>query len=883
MSQWQALGFDLHSQAITPLFVDPTTLNYHLQSTSPAISKAVASFGGVSTLATDLDGSVRPLTGPSPLATHYDIGSYEYTGATTTGVGSGSTGSTGGTGSVGTATHFSVTAPASTTAGSAFSITITALDSSNNIATNYTGSVHFSSTDALAGLPANYAFTTTDAGAHTFNTIILKTAGTQTVTATDLSASTITGKASVSVSPAAVSQFRVSGFPSPTTAGVANNFTVTALDPFGNRATGYRGTITISSTSTQATLPANYTFTATDLGLHTFSATLRTAGSQSISAKDTVTTSIVGSQLGITVNAAAINHLAVSLFPSTTAGIAQSFRVTAQDAYGNTVTSYNHTVTFSSTDSQATLPANYTFTSTDAGVHNFSGTLKTAGSQSLTAKDTTSSTVTAGTQSGITIKPAATSNLLVTGFPLSITAGSAGVFNVTAKDAYGNTTPAYSGTVKFTSSDTLAVLSANYTFTSTDAGTHAFSATLKTVGTQSISATDTVNAAITGTESGISVVAGQATTSSSSGTGTAGGALFDLVGFAMTPQEVNGNLIMTNGQWWIAKSNGSNGFSNTAWATWNPLVQWVDVQTGDFNGDGKKDIIGRDLQTGNWWVGISTGSSFVTSLWATWNPAVNWVDVKVGDFNGDGKDDIAGRYSTVGQWYVGLSTGSSFVTSLWATWNPAVNWVDVKVGDFNGDGKADVTGRWLQGGQWWTAVSTGSSFVCSLWDTWSPNVTWADVNVGDFTGDGKADIVGRYLQSGQWYVARSTGSSFTNSPWASWNPYVTWVNIMVGDFNGDGKDDIVGRVSQNGQWWVGLSTGSSFTNSLFTTWSTAVTWASVMVGDYNGDRKADIVGRVSQNGQWWVGLSTGSQFMTSLWTTWSTATTWSSVKTGTFS
>jgi parallel beta-helix repeat protein len=503
MSQWQALGFDLHSQAIAPLFVDPTTLNYHLQSTSPAIGKAVASFGGVSTLAADLDGNARPFLGPSPLGTHYDIGAYEYTGTATTGVGGGGTG---GTGSVGTATHFSVTAPASTTAGSAFSITITALDSSNKIATNYTGSVHFSSSDALAGLPANYAFTTTNAGVHTFNTIILKTAGTQTVTATDLTSSSINGKASVPVSPAAASQFRVSGFPSPTTAGVANNFTVTASDPFGNHATSYRGTITFSSADTKATLPANYTFTATDLGLHTFSATLRSAGSQSITAKDTVTTSIVGSQLGITVNPAVVDHLVLSGFPSvTTAGVTQSFRVTAQDAYGNTVTSYNHTVTFSSTDSQATLPANYTFTSTDAGVHNFSGTLKIAGSRSLTAKDTTSSTVTAGTQTGIRVNPAATSKLVVTGFPLSIAVGSTGVFNVTATDACGNTTPAYLGTVKFTSSDALAVLPANYTFTSADAGTHAFSTTLKTVGTQSISATDTVNVGIKGTESGISV------------------------------------------------------------------------------------------------------------------------------------------------------------------------------------------------------------------------------------------------------------------------------------------------------------------------------------------------------------------------------------------
>jgi hypothetical protein len=51
---------------------------------------------------------------------------------------------------------------------------------------------------------------------------------------------------------------------------------------------------------------------------------------------------------------------------------------------------------------------------------------------------------------------------------------------------------------------------------------------------------------------------------------------------------------------------------------------------GDFNGDGKADIIGRYRQTGQWWVAQSTGSLFVNSLWATWNPKVTWVDVQVG-------------------------------------------------------------------------------------------------------------------------------------------------------------------------------------------------------------------------------------------------------------
>src|SRR4029077_13407869 len=109
----------------------------------------------------------------------------------------------------------------------------------------------------------------------------------------------------------------------------------------------------------------------------------------------------------------------------------------------------------------------------------FSVTLKTAASQSLTATDTANGAIT-GSQSGITVNPAATSTLIVSGFPSPTTAGSAGNVTVTAKDPYGNTASGYTGTIHFTSSDSQAVLPANYSFSTGDAGVHTFSATLKT-------------------------------------------------------------------------------------------------------------------------------------------------------------------------------------------------------------------------------------------------------------------------------------------------------------------------------------------------------------------------------------------------------------------
>ena len=212
----------------------------------------------------------------------------------------------------------------------------------------------------------------------------------------------------------------VGGFPSPDIAGDSGVFTVTADSTSGGVDTSYTGTVHFTSTDPRAVLPDAYTFTAADNGVHTFSATLKTPGTQSITATDT-SNGLVASDTGVTVIPASASIFILSAYPSpTNVGLAGSFTLTARDAFGNVATGYTGTVHFSSSDGIASLPANYTYTSADAGVHTFSATLKTAGNQSLTAGDITSPTIT-GSQTGITVNPAAlpAARFSVTGFPSS--------------------------------------------------------------------------------------------------------------------------------------------------------------------------------------------------------------------------------------------------------------------------------------------------------------------------------------------------------------------------------------------------------------------------------------------------------------------------------
>ena len=95
------------------------------------------------------------------------------------------------------------------------------------------------------------------------------------------------------------------------------------------------------------------------------------------------------------------------------------------------------------------MPANTTFTAGDQGVHTFTVTLKTAGSQSVTVTDTANASLTAETT--LTVTPAAATHFVITG-PTSVAANTAFSLTVVALDAYGNVATGYAGIVQFSSS-----------------------------------------------------------------------------------------------------------------------------------------------------------------------------------------------------------------------------------------------------------------------------------------------------------------------------------------------------------------------------------------------------------------------------------------------
>ncbi len=122
-------------------------------------------------------------------------------------------------------------------------------------------------------------------------------------TASSLPEATSTG---VTISPAAANHFAVSivNVPNNTvTAGDPFTISVTALDAFGNVATGFLGTVHFTSSDKRAVLPEPFTFTMANKGVHVFGngVTLETAGNQTVTVTDRVSATITGTSTNIDV------------------------------------------------------------------------------------------------------------------------------------------------------------------------------------------------------------------------------------------------------------------------------------------------------------------------------------------------------------------------------------------------------------------------------------------------------------------------------------------------------------------------------------------------------------------------------------------------------
>jgi hypothetical protein len=285
-------------------------------------------------------------------------------------------------------------------AGQPVTVTLTAITAAGKPAPSFRGTVHLVSTDAKAELPADVAFTVSDAGVKQV-AVTLEAAGTSTLIATDVAAPTRQGSASVTVQPAAAATCTAAQAPALAVAGSLIGVDVVVHDAFGNVATGYTGTIRLTATDVRAAVPPDVTYLALDAGSHVFSTQLLTTGLQTLTATDTTTPAIQCTAV-LTVTPAAARFV-LAIPANANAGYPVTVGVAVADIFDNPIPGYTGTVSFVSSDAGtgAVAPPAITFTGAENGVATTAATFVSLGVQSLTATDSNTPTATGSATSAV--------------------------------------------------------------------------------------------------------------------------------------------------------------------------------------------------------------------------------------------------------------------------------------------------------------------------------------------------------------------------------------------------------------------------------------------------------------------------------------------------
>ncbi len=313
---------------------------------------------------------------------------------------------------------------------------------------------------------------------------------------------------------------------------------------------------------------------------------------------------------------------------------------------------------------------------------------------------------------------------------------------------------------------------------------------------------------------------------------------------------------------WLAAGNGV--FSVGTFRPWAGYgMRSGSWRSGDFNGDGKTDLIHHCCPDyANIWLSNGDGTFSVRSFqpWPDYDMAAGlW---HTGDFNGDGKTDLVHLWSRdyANVW---LSSGDgSFTLGGFRPWEGydirAGSW---RTGDFDGDGKTDLIHMWDNThANIWLSSGDGTFSV-------RPFQPWPEYDIqagswqsGDFNGDGKTDLIHRCCSdyANVWFSAGDGAFSVAvYKPWPDYDMQVgSW---QLGDFNGDGKTDLVHVWSRDyANIWLSSGDGT-FTVAAFQPWPgydlQTGSWQS---GDFNGDGWTDLLHLCCHYVQVWRALGNGS-------------------------
>ncbi len=256
----------------------------------------------------------------------------------------------------------------------------------------------------------------------------------------------------------------------------------------------------------------------------------------------------------------------------------------------------------------------------------------------------------------------------------------------------------------------------------------------------------------------------------------------------------------------------------------------------DFNGDGKVDLAVAEINFPNGQVSVELGNgngTFQTPKVSPLNTsAVNANFMATGDFNGDGKMDLLVKDSYARSFEILLGNGDGTFQPPVVT---TVSCAEMVTGDFNGDGKTDLAITAMANLPFQIYLSNGDG-------TFSPGAQYPQTGrmlVADVNHDGKADIV-LYSFSSTLQVLLGNGNGTFRSPIAG--PRDTFSTDMVsGDFNADGKLDLVAG-TYNGVAFLAGNGDGTFKSPVHSNIAFGGFSGRLVAGNFSGNGNLALVG-----------------------------------------
>ena len=245
----------------------------------------------------------------------------------------------------------------------------------------------------------------------------------------------------------------------------------------------------------------------------------------------------------------------------------------------------------------------------------------------------------------------------------------------------------------------------------------------------------------------------------------------------------------------------------------------------DFNGDGTMDLLWQHMSNGYLAAWSLKGAAVISSdlLSPERIGDNNWKIAGTGDFNSDGKPDIVWQEQTEGWIGIWLMSGTTLTSST--TLAPSsfervsdTRWKIAAVVDLNNDGKPDIL--WQEQSQGWLAAWLLDGLRVTASVGLDPervgDTNWKVVGSGDMNGDGKNDLVWQNMSTGYLAAWLLNGVNLIESVLLS-PQYVTdpnWKIAAVGDLNADGKPDLVWQDDAQGWLAIWFMNGTTLTGSV---------------------------------------------------------------------